>query len=44
VDDPVRDRGNAVRRLGERGDRLRRVVVADRRQFQARRAGIDDEN
>jgi hypothetical protein len=43
VDDPVRDRAEAVGRVVERADRARLVAVDDG-QLQARRSGVDDED
>jgi hypothetical protein len=41
VDDPVRDGRDVRRRVFERVDR-RRLVAADSRKLEARRAGVDD--
>ena len=42
VDDAVRDGPDPGRHGLQRLDRLGRVVLADHRQLQARRAGVDD--
>jgi hypothetical protein len=42
VDDPVGDRGDLCRNRCERLDSLRRLVLGDERELEARRARVDD--
>jgi hypothetical protein len=44
VDHPVADGGDVLRQLVERVDTLAGVVLADERELEARRAGVDDED